>query len=198
MLHKFIKSGYINSSNDVPIAFAGGLYDKDTKLIKFGYREYDSITGRWITKDPIDFSGGDSNLYGYVLNDPVNFVDPWGLKGNSTSSISNGLNSYNTLNPMLQAYLAYNAFAINQDKMKAANIIFSDKYFHCYAHCQGSNVGLVGHITSFYMGEIKELVDTMCGMSDSSEDREANYQGLKGGDCTQCNKYIVNGLEKWL
>jgi uncharacterized protein RhaS with RHS repeats len=49
------------------------------KLTKFGYRDYDSETGRWITKDPIDFDGGDSNLYGYVLNDPVNFIDPYGL-----------------------------------------------------------------------------------------------------------------------
>ncbi|MDR2790149.1 MAG: RHS repeat-associated core domain-containing protein, partial [Campylobacteraceae bacterium] len=65
---------------NIPIGFAGGLYDKDTKLTKFGYREYDSNTGRWTTKDPIDFQGGDSNLYGYVLGDPVNFVDPEGLK----------------------------------------------------------------------------------------------------------------------
>jgi RHS repeat-associated protein len=69
---------YIYNTNNQIIAFTGGLYDKDTKLIKFGYREHDSITGRWITKDPIDFSGGDSNLYGYVLNDPINFVDPSG------------------------------------------------------------------------------------------------------------------------
>ncbi|MDR1285731.1 MAG: RHS repeat-associated core domain-containing protein, partial [Campylobacteraceae bacterium] len=48
-------------------------------LIKFGYREYDSYTGRWTSKDPIDFGGGDSNLYGYVMGDPVNFVDPSGL-----------------------------------------------------------------------------------------------------------------------
>jgi RHS repeat-associated protein len=67
-----------NPNLDIPFTFAGGLYDKDTKLIKFGYRDYDSSIGRWITKDPIDFEGGDSNLYGYVLGDPVNFVDPTG------------------------------------------------------------------------------------------------------------------------
>jgi RHS repeat-associated protein len=59
--------------------FADGLYDKDTKLIKFGYRECDSHTGRWTSKDPIDFNGGSLNLYGYVLGDPVNLVDPNGL-----------------------------------------------------------------------------------------------------------------------
>jgi len=31
-----------------------------------------------MAKDPIDFAGGDFNLYGYVLGDPVNFVDPTG------------------------------------------------------------------------------------------------------------------------
>jgi RHS repeat-associated protein len=68
-----------NTHVDIPFAFAGGLYDKDTKLIKFGYREYDSNTGRWTSKDPIDFEGGSSNLYGYVIGDPVNFVDDDGL-----------------------------------------------------------------------------------------------------------------------
>ena len=63
----------------VSFGFAGGLYDPDTKLTHFGYREYDPFTGRWTSKDPIGFKGGDSNLYGYVLNDPVNLVDPWGL-----------------------------------------------------------------------------------------------------------------------
>jgi len=35
--------------------------------------------GKWTAKDPILFAGGDSNLYGYVLNDPVNNIDPLGL-----------------------------------------------------------------------------------------------------------------------
>ena len=65
----------------MPFGFAGGLYDPDTKLTHFGYREYDAYTGKWTAKDPILFNGGDSNLYGYVLNDPVNLVDPEGKFG---------------------------------------------------------------------------------------------------------------------
>jgi RHS repeat-associated protein len=62
-----------------PFGFAGGLYDRDTKLTRFGARDYDAEVGRWTSKDPIRFAGGDTNLYGYVLNDPVNRIDPNGL-----------------------------------------------------------------------------------------------------------------------
>jgi RHS repeat-associated protein len=61
-----------------PFGFAGGLYDQHTKLTRFGARDYDAFTGRWTRKDPIGFAGGDVNLYGYVLNDPVNAGDPDG------------------------------------------------------------------------------------------------------------------------
>jgi RHS repeat-associated protein len=64
-----------------PFGFAGGLYDPHTSLVRFGARDYDPTTGRWTSKDPIRFNGGDPNLYGYVLGDPVNFVDLLGLSG---------------------------------------------------------------------------------------------------------------------
>ncbi|MDO9181874.1 MAG: RHS repeat-associated core domain-containing protein, partial [Bacteriovorax sp.] len=50
-----------------------------TKLVRFGLRDFDSEIGRWTSKDVIRFDAGDTNLYGYVLTDPVNFVDPSGL-----------------------------------------------------------------------------------------------------------------------
>lgn len=62
-----------------PFGFAGGLYDPDTGLVRFGLRDYDAEAGRWTAKDPIGFLGGDSNLYAYVGNDPVNATDPSGL-----------------------------------------------------------------------------------------------------------------------
>jgi len=71
-----------------PFGFAGGLYDSDTGLVRFGARDYDAQTGRWTAKDSILFDGGDTNLYGYVLNDPVNFLDPAGTNFN----INNFLN----------------------------------------------------------------------------------------------------------
>jgi RHS repeat-associated protein len=63
----------------IPFGFAGGSHDRDTGLVRFGFRDYDPDVGRWTAKDPIGFAGGDTDLYGYVLNDPVNTVDPIGL-----------------------------------------------------------------------------------------------------------------------
>jgi RHS repeat-associated protein len=61
-----------------PFGFAGGLYDPDTELVRFGARDYDPQTGRWTAKDPIRMGGG-LNLYGYAMADPVNRLDPFGL-----------------------------------------------------------------------------------------------------------------------
>jgi RHS repeat-associated protein len=77
--------GYVlsdsNPAFEMPLGFAGGLFDKDIGLIRFGARDYDPDTGRWTAKDPIRFAGGDADLYGYCVNDPVNLVDPKGLFG---------------------------------------------------------------------------------------------------------------------
>ncbi len=60
-----------------PFGFAGGLYDADTGLVRFGARDYDPETGSFTRKDPSRFGGGE-NLYAYAAGDPINFVDPEG------------------------------------------------------------------------------------------------------------------------
>jgi RHS repeat-associated protein len=67
-----------NPEFTVPFGFAGGLHDKNTGLVRFGFRDYYPVTGRFTAKDPIDFNGGDTNLYAYVMSDPVNGIDPSG------------------------------------------------------------------------------------------------------------------------
>jgi uncharacterized protein RhaS with RHS repeats len=48
-------------------------------------RDYDPEIGRWTGKDPILAGSGDINLYSYVFQDPVNFIDPYGTDGEAAS-----------------------------------------------------------------------------------------------------------------
>jgi RHS repeat-associated protein len=84
-----------NSEHALPFGFAGGLVDQHTGLIRFGFRDYDPETGRWTARDPIGFAGGDTNLYGYVLGDPLNGIDPDGLEliATGTAAQQNQINS---------------------------------------------------------------------------------------------------------
>ena len=73
-----------------PFGFAGGLFDRDTGLVRFGARDYDAETGRWTAKDPIRFAGGLTSLYSYVGGDPVNRADPAGMYDFGDAPIPNG------------------------------------------------------------------------------------------------------------
>jgi len=90
-----------------PFAFVGGIYDQHTKLTRFGARDYDAFTGRWTSKDPIGFAGGDVNLYGYVMNDPVNWVDVVGLYweySQSSGQMTHVDNKTGKSTPLVQGY----------------------------------------------------------------------------------------------
>ncbi len=62
-----------------PFGFAGGHYDPDTGLVRFGMRDYDSGIGRWICKDGQGLAVG-ANLYSYCHQDPLNSIDPTGYE----------------------------------------------------------------------------------------------------------------------
>jgi RHS repeat-associated protein len=50
-----------------------------TELVLTHFRAYDPNLGRWLSADPIGEAGG-MNLYAYVLGDPINGWDPYGLE----------------------------------------------------------------------------------------------------------------------
>lgn len=90
-------------SLDLPFGFAGGLYDKQTKLVRFGARDYDAITGRWTSKDPSLYKDSKENLYLYCLNNPLNLNDRNGkwledpvIKGVVLGSFQGLLNAVST------------------------------------------------------------------------------------------------------
>jgi RHS repeat-associated protein len=57
--------------------FASKEWNANAGLYYFGRRYYDPMLQRWPNRDPIQEMGG-LNLYAYVLNSPINFIDPLG------------------------------------------------------------------------------------------------------------------------
>ncbi len=60
------------------LRFPGQYYDSETGLHYNYYRDYNPAIGRYVEADPIGIKRGQNHLYGYVGNNPVNFVDPDG------------------------------------------------------------------------------------------------------------------------
>ncbi|HTQ05747.1 MAG TPA: RHS repeat-associated core domain-containing protein, partial [Polyangiaceae bacterium] len=61
----------------MPFGFAGGIYDGDSGVIRYGRRDFDPTIGRWVSKEPLRFRAG-KNFYVYAFNDPINLFDPTG------------------------------------------------------------------------------------------------------------------------
>jgi len=67
-------------ANDFAHRFSTKPLDATTGLYYYGYRFYDPNSGRWPSRDPIEERGG-MNLYGFVRNSGVNWVDVLGEIG---------------------------------------------------------------------------------------------------------------------
>jgi len=61
-----------------PFQFTGREFDAETGLYNYRARYLDPESGRFISEDPIGFSGG-GNFYTYASNSPTGIVDPTGF-----------------------------------------------------------------------------------------------------------------------
>jgi RHS repeat-associated protein len=79
-----------------PYTFTAREWDRETGLFFYRTRYYDPMEGRFISKDTIGFGGGDVNLYRYVENNPINIIDPNGLRAfTPTAALERALASGN-------------------------------------------------------------------------------------------------------
>jgi RHS repeat-associated protein len=61
-----------------PVSWPEETVPENPQASYYRARYYDSATGRFLSEDPDQFSAG-NNFFPYVKNNPVNFVDPFGL-----------------------------------------------------------------------------------------------------------------------
>ena len=88
-----------------PYRFSTKLYDEATGLSYFGYRYYSPLIGRWLNRDPLGEIGG-LNLYAYVQNNPVNWIDPTGLATYQINRELGGNEPRSTWNPVSHTFIA--------------------------------------------------------------------------------------------
>jgi RHS repeat-associated protein len=89
-----------NNATSADFNFTGMMQDTGGALYDFPYREYSTV-GRWISPDPSGLNAVDPtnpqtwNRYAYVMNNPLNNVDPLGLQAPVTMTNTQCANAQN-------------------------------------------------------------------------------------------------------
>lgn len=111
-----------------------GREDDGSGLSYYRARYYHPRLQRFVAEDPLGFGGGDLNLYEYVLNSPLRFMDPQGtdiavimngpVASNPAGHVSiaitgQGVYSFGTPHPLGQNLSDYMA---DQSKVRSSNI----------------------------------------------------------------------------
>ena len=91
-----------NTKQKVEYQF-GKSYNSNTGLNNYGFRDYSCSIGRFITSDPIRDG---TNWYTLAVNNPINFVDLWGLCTQDTK-IPNGMVDPDQFSPRIDEIINY-------------------------------------------------------------------------------------------
>jgi len=88
------------------ILFSGKRYDSASGLYYFGARYYDASSGRFISRDPMGYIDG-PNDYVLAMNNPLLWIDPWGLCRGNTLYLSAYRRTEATYSPSLGFPIGY-------------------------------------------------------------------------------------------
>jgi RHS repeat-associated protein len=94
------------STRSLNARFPGQYFDSETGLHYNYYRYYNPVTGRYLTSDPIGLAGG-LNTFSYVANNPVQWMDMFGLDNPGCDGVPDTFESICMLNMCSRHDLCY-------------------------------------------------------------------------------------------
>ena len=134
--------------------FTGREFDQETGIYFYRMRQYDPSTGRFVSEDPSGFDLEGPNVYLYVKNNSTDLIDPFGL-------------SPQVIGPWIcfWCWEFTGGTAVMWEgywRMRERNWQGDDKWFHCMANCQATNLGSGGaaaaKIISFFRTDVSSRV----------------------------------------
>jgi RHS repeat-associated protein len=167
-----------------PAQFTGREND-GTGQYYYRARYYNPRLHRFLSEDPLEFVAG-THLYAYVNNDPVMYIDPFGLQPSGAPR---------SLDPeadfWFQSGQGSGDMWRNFRRMQDRNWQGADKYYHCMGNCQATNRGPGGAAAAHVISALRTWRSQYTEPDDWRKDQEANKCGQKGGDCEKlCAPFI--------
>jgi RHS repeat-associated protein len=160
-------------------------------MIDYGWRNYDAQLGRWHVVDPYVENHFNLTPYNYVLNNPINYIDPFGLDTLSTNNVTpDDWRNFNTdEDVMALGEVTVTTSGDSNDKTQSSVSGFWGYFTEGEKHFNGS-LGLTGAAISGY-NKIPNNIK-----------RQAAYKlsekiGIKSGRIFQGTKGAVKGLGKF-
>jgi RHS repeat-associated protein len=103
------------------LGYTGKPYDSATGLYNYGYRDYNPVAARFTSEDPV---WDRANWFAYVNNDPVNWVDLWGLNASDSQTvrIDNDPNIYGSKNVEIRYFERNGTKGVEKSVQTAAGL----------------------------------------------------------------------------
>jgi RHS repeat-associated protein len=185
----FGRSSLSSGSTQPDFGFANYFLHQRSRLLLADYRAYDSGLGQWRGRDPLGETVN-HNLYMYVSNNPVNFVDPTGLEPNPFA-IGEGIHSTIQKGP-IETATAYQLAQESQEVAKKTDLPGShngpqDAFRHCLWSCLLTEK--LGEKKARWITNNHEHTGNQTGqpVKEYEMDLMNNFQGRKAGT-SACKK----------
>jgi RHS repeat-associated protein len=117
------------------LGFQGKYYDQESGLYYFFNRYYNPANGRFINEDPFRFNSG-LNLYTFVGNDSLNYIDPFGLytcRAKGSSILNTGVTVYRFKKPKVAPRVNITLTNISLFKWKVSAKLWAR--YQCIIEC---------------------------------------------------------------